>query len=100
MFFVLHYLKTYPTFEAIAAQYDSFKQRTNIWLQQIMPILEETLDRLNVLPKRKGTSRADLEGMFDGIKDIFIDATERPVNRPQTQKSQRKHYSAKQKDKK
>ena len=98
MFFVLHYLKTYPTFEAIAAQYDSFKQRTNIWLQQIMPILEETLDRLNVLPKRKGTSRADLEGMLDGIKDIFIDATERPINRPQKQKSQRKHYSGKQKD--
>jgi hypothetical protein len=107
-----------------------------------MPILEEALDRLNILPKQKSSSRANLDGMFrlvtkspiaalrsssklsltssqlkffrtrrpcserfrdksfDGIKDIFIDATERPVNRPHKQKSQRKHDSAKQKDKK
>jgi hypothetical protein len=98
LFFILHYLKTYPTFEAIAVQYDSFKQRAHIWFKETMPSFLETLDRLNVLPERKGSSRGDLIGLFDGVKDIFIDATERAINRPQKYKSQRKHYSGKQKD--
>lgn len=98
LFFMLHYLKTYPTFEVIALQYDSFKQRAHTWLQEIKPCFLETLDRLNVLPKRKSSSREDLIGVFDGIKDIFIDATEREIKRPQKDKSQRKHYSGKQKD--
>ena len=97
LFFILSYLKTYQTCDVIAAQYGVDKSRVSRWTRDYLPILSITLDHLNLLPLREITSKEQFKEVFPKMKDIFIDATEREIQRPQNQKSQRKHYSGKQK---
>ncbi len=97
LFFILLYVKTYPTFDLAAIIFDSSKSRTNEWFLQILPILEKTLGRKCVLPKRKISSREEFLQSFPELKDIFIDVTERLIQRPQSPKNQKKNYSGKKK---
>ena len=50
-----------------------------------------------MLPKRKVQSLKDLFDSFPETKDLFIDGTERRINRPKQSKNQRNNYSRKQK---
>ena len=50
-----------------------------------------------MLPKRKVQSLKDLFDSFPETKDLFIDGTERLINRPKQSKNQRNTYSGKQK---
>jgi hypothetical protein len=49
------------------------------------------------LPKRKINSVEEFTRYFPKVKDIFIDGTERPFQRPTKEKRQAKHYSGKKK---
>ena len=63
-------------------------------------ILEQTLKRHLVLPKRRISSLDEFLGAFPEIKEnpeIFIDGTERPVSRSKKIKTQNKRYSGKKK---
>jgi len=64
-------------------------------------ILEQTLKRHLVLPKRRRISSLDeFLGAFPEIKEnpeIVIDGTERPVSRSKKIKTQNKRYSGKKK---
>lgn len=97
LFFILNYLKTYQTCDVIGAQYHVDKSRISRWTKDFLPVLMMTLDHLKLLPLREITSKGDFKKLFPEMKDLFIDATEREIQRPQNQKSQRKHYSGKQK---
>jgi len=96
-FFILFYLKCYPTFDLAGFFFEVDRSRTWNWAQDLLPILEKTLDWQVVLPKRKIRTVAEFMQHFPEIKDVFIDGTERPVQRPHKAKAQRKHYSGKQK---
>jgi hypothetical protein len=96
-FFILFYLKCYPTFDLAGFFFDVDRTRTWHWVQELLPVLEKALDWQVVLPKRKIRTLEEFQKLFPEIKDIFVDCTERPVQRPQKAKSQRKHYSGKQK---
>lgn len=98
LFFILFYLKCYPTFDLAGFFFGVDRSRAWHWVQELLPLLETTLDWQAVLPKRKIRSVEDFMAQFPQIKDVFIDGTERPVQRPQKAKAQRKHYSGKQKD--
>jgi len=50
-----------------------------------------------VLPERQISSIEEFQRKFPEIKDIFIDGTERPIQRPKNNKRQRKYYSGKKK---
>ncbi len=97
-FFILYYLKSYDTYDVLAAQYGTKRPRAFNWVKENLPILSETLRRLNLLPSRKINDREHFKQIFPTTKDIFTDVTERPVHRPKNSKQQRKHYSGKQKD--
>lgn len=62
-----------------------------------MPLLQETLGRELVLPKRKVKSVEEFFQLFPNVKDVFIDGSERPIQRPKKKKQQKKHYSGKKK---
>ncbi|WP_440866492.1 hypothetical protein [Symbiopectobacterium purcellii] len=47
-----------------------------------MPVLEMTLGRECVLPARQIRSAEEFFRAFPGVKDVFIDGTERPVQKP------------------
>ena len=98
LFFILFYLKCYPTFDLAGFFYGVDRSRAWHWVQALLPVLEKTLDWQVVLPKRKIRTVEEFMQHFPEIKDVFVDGTERPVQRPKKAKTQRKHYSGKQKD--
>jgi len=69
------------------------RSRIQRWVTELLPRLEETLGREVVLPARRINSAEEFMAQFPAVKDVFIDATERPVQRPQKSKAQREHYS-------
>lgn len=97
LFFILWYLKVYPTFDVAAYVFASSKSRTQAWAQNILPILEKTLKRKLVLPKRRIGSVEEFYQMFPQTKEVMLDGVERPTVRSQKKKSQNKHYSGKKK---
>ena len=86
LFFILFYLKVYPTYDLASAIFGFDKSRVCRWVKELLPILESTLERSYVLPKRKVQSLKDLFDSFPETKDLFIDGTERRINRPKQSK--------------
>jgi len=97
LFFILWYLKVYPTFDVSAYVFVSSKSRTHEWVHKILPILERTLGRKLVLPKRRISSVEEFFALFPETKEVMLDGMERPTVRSQKKKSQNKHYSGKKK---
>ena len=98
LFYILFYLKVYPTFDVAGFIFDVNRSQANRWMHQLLPILEKALDRKFVLPKRKIESIDEFMKLFPEVKDIFVDATERAVQRPKNNKRQKRLYSGKKKD--
>lgn len=97
LFFILLYVKTYPTFDVAAFMFASSKSRTHEWAHRILPLLEKTLGRKIVLPQRRIATPEEFLTAFPGVKEAMIDGVERPTIRSKKDKTQRKHYSGKKK---
>ena len=97
LFYILFYVKVYPTFDLAGFIFDVNRSQTNRWMHQLLPILEKVLDRRVVLPKRKIENIEAFMKSFSEIKDLFIDGTERRVQRSSDNKKQRLDYSGKKK---
>lgn len=93
LFFILFYLKCYPTMDLAGFFFGVDKSRIQRWVKELWPLLEETLGRELVLPARKINSVEEFIAQFPAVKDVFIDATERPVQRPQKNKAENAHFS-------
>ena len=91
LFYILFYLKAYPTFDVAAFIFGSSKTRTNQWTLNILPILEKTLKRKIVLPKKQLKSIDEFFNLFPGVKEVMIDGVERPIQRPKKNKKQKKY---------
>jgi hypothetical protein len=98
LFFILLYLKCYPTFDLAGLLYGVDRSQPQRWVKALLPVLEEVLGWQVVLPQRRIGSLEEFIQHFPAVKDVFIDGTERPVQRPQQAKAQQEHYSGKQKD--
>lgn len=97
LFFILMYIKTYPTFDFLAFIIDFDKSRACRNTHFLLATLEKSLRRKIVLPERKIRSMDEFLQKFPEAKDLFVDAAERPIQRPKNQKRQRKLYSGKKK---
>jgi hypothetical protein len=97
LFFILWYLKVYPTFDVAAYVFSSSKTKTNVWVKNILPLLEKTLGRRVVLPKRRIATPEEFFASFPGVQEVMIDGVERPAIRSKKAKTQSKHYSGKKK---
>ncbi len=97
MFYALFYFKCYPTFDVLSFLYNCNRSNACRRQQHCSRILEKALGRKLVLPERKIDSVEKFFQMFPGIKDIFIDGTERPIRRPKDPDRQKQHYSGKKK---
>jgi len=96
LFFILFYLKCYPTFDLAGLLYGVDRAQAQRWVKVLLPVLEEVLGWQAVLPQRRIGTLAEFIQRFPAVKDVFIDGTERPVQRPQQAKAQRELYSGKQ----
>lgn len=95
--FILMYLKIYPTFDVLAFSTNRHRSKAHRSVVQLLPVLELALGRRLVLPERKITSIEELKRKFPGLKDLFIDGTERRIERPTSLKRRKKLYSGKKK---
>lgn len=97
LFFILFYLKCYPTLDLAGFYFGVDRAQPFRWVHTLLPILEKTLGYEIVLPDRKITTIEEFQRKYPEIKDIFIDGTERPIQRPKNGKRQKKNYSGKKK---
>ncbi len=97
LFYALFYFKCYPTFDLLSGFYDCNRSNACRRQQYLTRILEKALGRKLVLPKRQLRSIEEFQRLFPGVKDIFIDGTERPIRRPKNTERQKQNYSGKKK---
>jgi hypothetical protein len=97
LIYVLLYLKAYPTYDVLSSIFDLDRGPACRRIQQLLPVLEATLGRKIVLPERKITSIEEFYQKFPGAKDVLVDGTERPVQKPKDAKKRKKVYSGKKK---
>lgn len=95
--YILLYLKLYPTYDALAVLTNHYRSKCGDSVQLLLPVLEMTLGRKLALPKRGGNSLEKIFQQHPNLKDIFIDGTERRVQKPKNLKKRNKLYSGKKK---
>ena len=95
--FVLLYLKAYPTYDVLSAIFDLDRGPACRRTQQLLPVLEATLGRKIVLPERKITSIEEFYQKFPEARDVLVDGSERPIQKPKDLEKRKKVYSGKKK---
>lgn len=97
MFFILFCCKCYPAYDAMSFFYgvdraNAFRRR-----RQLSGILEAAPGKKLVLPERQMRSAEDFLKAFPEAREVFIDGTERPIQRPEDKEKQKASYSGKKK---
>jgi hypothetical protein len=67
------------------------------WVEEWLPILKKVLARERVLPLRGRLSEEKNSYLFQDITELYLDGTERPVQRPVEYEQQKACYSGKKK---
>lgn len=94
LLFVLHYLKSNALQEHHAAAYGMTQPQANAWIHLLLKLLHQPLRKLKVLPERKAHR---LHLVLEKLEQVFVDGTERDIQRPRGAEEQREHYSGKKK---
>jgi hypothetical protein len=97
LFFILFYLKTYPTFDVLGFVTDRDRGKCCRSVHILLQALKKTLGREIVLPERKIASVQEFMEKFPEVKDVFFDGSERRIQRPISKRRQNKMYSGKKK---
>jgi len=97
LFFILLYYKCYPTYDLAGFLYACDRSAACRRQQNLSMILEQTLKRKLVLPKRQMRSVEEFLKAFPEAREVFIDGTERPIQRPEDTERQKANYSGKKK---
>jgi DDE superfamily endonuclease/Helix-turn-helix of DDE superfamily endonuclease len=97
MLYILMYMKCYPTFDLMGVLFNFDRSCAHDWVHRLLPVLEAVLGKKQVLPERKIHSIAEFLEKFPEVKEVIIDGTERPVQRPKDAEKQTENYSGKKK---
>jgi len=97
LLYILLYLKLYPTYDALSFLAGHYRSKCGDSVQLLLPVLEMTLGRKLALPRRHGNNLEEIFRQHPEIKDIFIDGSERRVQKPKNLKKRNKLYSGKKK---
>jgi len=92
LLFILSYLKNNPLQEYHGATYGMTQPQCNVWVHLLSEILRKTLKTLGELPDR---NHLRVQHLLEQCEDIFLDGTERPIERPQDEDRQKSCYSGK-----
>jgi len=97
LFYILLYVKCYPTFDLAAFMFNVNRSSCCRWTHWFIEVLERALVKEIVLPKRKVRSMEEFMELFPALEKIYIDGTERPIRRPKYSKKQKENYSGEKK---
>jgi hypothetical protein len=98
LFFLLYYLKAYPTFDVLAATFGLPRSKACEHAHRLAKALERALRTLGVLPARAIDSLAQMQQVFANVPVLLLDATERPYRRAQAAPDRAADYSGKKKE--
>ena len=90
LIFILFYLKNYPTYDGLAFTFNISRACAFMSVKRLFPVLKQALKNLNALPKRMSDSPEELLQLIESVDHVLIDATERPMQRPQKPARQKK----------
>jgi hypothetical protein len=97
LFFILLYMKCYPTFDLLGWMFELSASEACRWVHWLMPALKKHLGKELVLPERRISSVEEFFRMYPGVGRVFIDGTERTIQRPKSSERQKEYYSGKKK---
>jgi hypothetical protein len=97
LFFILFYIKTYPTFDVLGYVFDKDRGRSCTAAHGYLAALERGLGKTIQFPKRKIHSVEEFLEAFPEVKDVLLDGTERRIQRPKNAKRNKRQYSGKKK---
>jgi len=97
LFYILYYLKVYPTFDLASFQVGFARSHACEWVHILLPVLEQTMKRKFVLPKRQISSPEEFLRLYPEARAVFADGIERSIQRAKNKKKQQKNYSGKKK---
>ena len=97
LFFILYYLKAYPTFDVLGFHFGFSGGHAHAHVDKLLPVLGRALSNLNLMPERQPTTPSEFAHFLEKYKNIAIDGVECPCVRPQDHTAQEAHYSGKKK---
>lgn len=97
VFFVLFQLKNALTYDVLGAVFGTNGSNAQRSFNQYLPLIRRILAKLSVLPTRN-LKQSDCDQLAQQEQEIYLDATEIPVQRPDNQEHQKELYSGKKKD--
>lgn len=97
LLFILMYLKVYPTHDVFSVLSDHQRSKCGDSIKLLLPVLQKTLGRHLTLPIRKANSLKEVFERCPGLKDVFLDGSERRTQKPTSKKRRNKLYSGKKK---
>lgn len=97
LLYILAYLKIYPTYDAMSILANHQRSKCGDSIKFLLPTLEMALRRKLVLPQIKARSLEQIFRDNPELKDVFLDGSERRVQRPKNVKKRNKLYSGKKK---
>jgi len=97
LLFILVYQKTYPLQTMHGLQFGLSQPRTNYWVHELLPILQQGLAEMGMTPERDPQAVGESFLANESAPDLLIDGTERRRQRPKDAKKQTEHYSGKKK---
>lgn len=97
LMFILFYMKCYPTYDLAGLLFEVDRAQPFRWVKELLSVLEKSLGKTCSLPKRQIRSLKEFFELFPEVKEVIIDGTERPIQRPKNKDKQKEHYSGKKK---
>ena len=96
LFYILNYLKTYPSFDVHGANFGYNRGTACITTHKLTFVLLRALQNLGITPQRKIESPEDFKKAFgENVNKIILDATERKHFRHKNNEKQKENYSGK-----
>jgi hypothetical protein len=97
LFFVLYYLKTYPTFDVPGFHFGLSGGHAHDHIEALLPVLGRALDSLGLMPGRDAKTPQEFAQAIVNYNNILIDGVECACVRPQDDTRQKARYSGKKK---
>lgn len=95
LFFTLFQFKNGLSFDSLGLLISTGAGNAHINFEKYLTVLEAALTDLGKMPKRAFSTLAEFQTYFKENKDIILDATEHPTQRPKDYQAQKELYSGK-----
>lgn len=95
LFFILHYLKAYPTLQNMGLYFGMSDSAVSAFITLLKPRLKAAVQQQTGAIRRIFASQKEFDNVFAGVEDLFIDVTDIPIERAANQQVQRDHFSGK-----